>query len=118
MFDDVNADKQGRLAKFGGFVIGVPWSADMMETDGDGFVNYSGPIEGGHCVVTKGWSDRVRHNGRVVRAARGKQSWGDDWGEGGFFWIEEHDLEKFLADDGEFCLPVEVKVQPLKKAGE
>ena len=52
------------LANFGGVVCGAPWLANMMESDGDGFINYSGITEGGHCFVSKGWNDRVKHNGR------------------------------------------------------
>lgn len=112
--EDIRA---AHLAGFGGFVIGVGWTSDMMELDADGFANYSGIMEGGHCVVTKGWNDRVPYRGGIVRAVRFKQSWGQ-WGEGGYGWIKEDDLAKQLADGGEFCLPVEVRVEPLKLEGE
>jgi hypothetical protein len=106
--------RAAHLAKFGGFVIGGPWTSNMMDTDIDGFVNYTGVTEGGHCVATKGWHDRVKHRGRLTRAMRCKQSWGQNWGQGGYFWISEDDLAKWFADHSEFCLPVEVRVAPLK----
>jgi len=109
--EDVRA---AHLANFGGFVVGVAWSTSMMEADSDGFINYSGVIEGGHCVASKGWNDRVKYRGGYVRALRIKQSWGQ-WGQNGFAWITEHDVAKLIADQGEFCLPVEIKVTPLKE---
>lgn len=96
----------------GGVVLGIPWKSNMFRIDSDGFINFSGTNEGGHCIASKGWSDTVRHNGRLVRAIRLKQSWGKDWGEGGFCWMSEDDLAKALADNGEACAPTEFKVKP------
>lgn len=98
------------LAGFGGCVIGVNWTAAMFQTDLDGFVNYTGSIQGGHCVVTTGWNDKVRHNGKLGRALRCQNSWSVQFGEKGRFWISEGDLAKLMQDAGEVCASTEIKV--------
>lgn len=105
--DDVRA---WHLAGKGGIVLGTTWKSDMMKVDSDGFVSYTGRDEGGHCYVTKGWSDTVKRGGRKVRAARCQQSWGDKWGQKGFFWFSEEDLAKAIADYGEACAATEVRI--------
>lgn len=108
-------DARAWLMTFSGLIGGFNWTAHMMNTDSDGFVSYSGSIEGGHCVYLGGWNDRVKHNGRIVRAARFQQSWGLPWGQGGRGWIVDSDLAKMIEDQGEVAAPVEVRVLPLKK---
>lgn len=100
----------------GGLVLGITWKSDMMETDSDGFINFTGTVEGGHCVCTTGWSDTVRHNGQLVRAVRIQQSWGTPWGDEGTgrCWMSEDDLAKAIADDGEVCAATEVRIAPAK----
>lgn len=98
------------LAGFGGCVLGVNWTTDMFQTDLDGFVNYTGAIQGGHCVTSTGWSDTVKHKGVKVRALRCQQNYGLLWGQKGRFWISESDLAKLLADQGEVAAPTEIRV--------
>lgn len=100
------------LAGLGNAALGTVWKADMMSLDSDGFVRYTGETVGGHAYLAKGWNDNVRRNGRFVPALRCQNSWGEDWGQRGFFWIELSDLDKMFADWGEFCAPSEVRVQP------
>jgi hypothetical protein len=111
--EDVEDVRAWHLAGFGGTVMGVNWSTDMLDTDTDGFVNYTGTVEGGHCVTTTGWSDTVKKAGRRVHAVRAQQSWPLPWGHKGTgrFWISEDDLGKLLADQGEACAPTEIRVQ-------
>jgi hypothetical protein len=105
-------DARAWLLMFSGLVAGTTWKSGMMSTDIDGFVSYDGQDEGGHCFYIGGVNDHVRHNGKIVRAVRGQQSWGD-WGQGGRFWIELDDLGKMLQDGGEFAAPTEIRVLPL-----
>lgn len=93
----------------GGVVLGLWWYTGMFTTDSDGFISATGQKEGGHCVVTTGWNDRVTRNGRLVRACRIQNSWGTSWGQGGRCWITFDDLHKLIADQGEACAPVETK---------
>lgn len=98
------------LAGFGGIVFGTSWMTGMMDTDAHGVVHATGGVEGGHSYESTGWNDRLRYNGRYVRACRGQNSWDRDWGENGRFWILEDDLAKLIADDGEACAPTEQKL--------
>lgn len=111
--ENVDNVRNWHLAGLGGTVIGVTWKADMMDTDSDGFVNFTGTAEGGHCVSTCGWNDRVKHRGRIVRAMRCQQSWELPWGDhgSGFFWISEDDLAKMIDDDGEIAAPTEIRLK-------
>lgn len=99
------------MAGFGGVILGISWRSGMMQTDSDGFINYTGQEEGGHCVDTFIWNDHVKHHGKLTRATRIQNSWGEDWGQGGNCWISQDDLAKVLADQGEAGAPTEVKVK-------
>jgi hypothetical protein len=103
------------LAGFGGTILGLPWKTGMFDADTTGFINATGVVEGGHCVSTTGWNDRVRRNGKYVRAVRIQQSWQLPWGDGGDgrAWLLEDDLAKLLADQGEAAAPTQVRVIPL-----
>jgi hypothetical protein len=80
-------------------VIGVPWYTGMFEVDKNGFIDFGGRVEGGHCVCLIGWS-------QSRGAARGINSWGS-WGQNGRFWILGEDLERWHREDGEFCIAQE-----------
>ncbi len=99
------------LAGFGGCVIGVLWRSGMMNVDGSGFVSNQGVNEGGHCVYLNGYNDKAVRNGRVVRAFRGQNSWGREWGQQGRFWLTYEDLDTLIAEGGEACALTEVRVR-------
>lgn len=107
----VEDSRAWHLAGFGGTVIGVNWTSQMFKPDSDGFISYTGTIEGGHCVETTGWNDHVLHNGKPVRAVRIQNSWGRSWGQNGRAWIAEDDLARLMADDGEVCAASELRVR-------
>lgn len=100
------------LAGFGGVVLGLNWRAGMMDTDSEGFIRYTGAVEGGHCVASIGWSDMKKHNGKVTPAIRIQNSWGK-WGDqrSGRAWMALDDFAKSLAYDGEAGAPTEVRVK-------
>lgn len=108
--DDVRA---WHLVGHGGVVLGITWKTGMMQTDSDGFIHFTGNIEGGHCVATVKWSDFVKRGSSIVRAVRIQQSWKLPWGDRGqgFAWLEEQDLAYALADAGECCAATELKVK-------
>jgi hypothetical protein len=98
------------LGGFGGVVIGINWRTDMLRTDSEGFISYTGRNEGGHCVYLNGWNDRVKRGGKVVKATRGPNSWGNGWGQGGRFWMTMDDLDRAIGDHGEACALTEIRV--------
>lgn len=104
------------LARFGGVIFGTIWKTAMFTPDSEGFIKFEGADEGGHCYISKGWNDRVRHNGRNVRACRIKNSWTTAWGQGGFAWIEYDELAKALEKWADAVAVLEHKITPLKVA--
>lgn len=91
------------LAGFGGVVFGTWWKSNMMQTDTEGFVGYTGNNVGGHAYYGNGWNDRVPHNGQKVPAVRCQQSWGGAWGQRGRFWMTMEDLDLAIREGGEAC---------------
>lgn len=88
------------VGRGGPMPIGVDWSTGCMDTDADGFVHPErGRNEGGHAVLLRGHSARRR-------AFRGRNHWTAQWGDRGEFWVSYAGVERWLADQGEFILPV------------
>lgn len=87
------------VGSFGPIVLGLPWLADMVEPDGDGFIHATGRVLGGHAVLARGVSLR----GEYVTL---HNSWGRGWGRDGTCRVSFADLGTLLADDGEACVPV------------
>lgn len=65
------------LSGKGGCWLGVPWSDDMFETDADGFIHYTGAVQGWHSVRTTGWNDFTKYRGSRVPALRVPNNWGE-----------------------------------------
>lgn len=82
-------------------VIAIDWQGNMMDTDSDGFIHYSGGSAGGHCVCVSGYDDKKR-------AFKIAQSWGTGWGLDGYCYISEEDLGLALTNQGECALPTKV----------
>ena len=67
---------------------------------GKSFQNYKGGVissdtsEGGHAMLLVGYDDSKGANG----AFRGVNSWGSNWGESGFYWIDYNYLVKSVKD--------------------
>jgi hypothetical protein len=82
------------LAWHGAVVLGVWWTAGMMDTDEHGFIEPTGPIVGGHCVSLHA----VHLHEQWVR---GSQSWGE-WGAlGGDFRVRWDHLGTLFGREGE-----------------
>ena len=63
-------------------VAGVGVTSSFMDWKGQGNIGVpNGSIYGGHAVVFCGYDD-----GR--QAIRGLNSWGEEWGDKGFFWLD------------------------------
>lgn len=115
---------QGRLASYlwafdartiiewlltkGPVVMGTNWYESMFEPDDKGIAHISpgSSPAGGHCYLLRG-ADQEH---AIVRA---ENSWGDDWGVNGGFFLTFRDLERLTYDGGECCTAVEQKVAPV-----
>ena len=66
-----------------------------------GEFEYPGPndtAQGGHAIVAIGYDDN-RKIGKHKGAVKIRNSWGPDWGEGGYGWLPYAYVEAGLADD-------------------
>jgi hypothetical protein len=88
----------------GPVVIGVNWWTGMFSPDPDGLLHPTGQVEGGHCVLVHGYS--VKRDMYRLR-----NSWGRDWGLEGDALMWREDMARLLAEDGEGCVPVRVRVK-------
>ena len=73
----------------------------MFDTDSNGYVKISGIVEGGHCVVLRGYL-------ASEAAYVGDNSWGTSWGQSGSFKIKVADFGRLLLEDGEAVAAVEL----------
>lgn len=88
----------------GPVVIGVNWYTGMFTPNRDGFLEVTGQLEGGHCILVHGFS-----------ATRGLykvwNSWGADWGMSGTAFISRGDMARLIVENGEVCLPVRSRLR-------
>jgi len=91
----------GWLQQRGPVVIGVNWYTGMFDTDNNGYIHVTGGIEGGHCVVLRGYL-------ASEAAYVGDNSWGTSWGQSGSFKIKVADFGRLLLADGEAVAAVEL----------
>lgn len=62
------------------------------------FPGSSDTVQGGHAVMAVGYDDN-RKIGKNKGAIKIRNSWGIDWGEGGYGWLPYEYIEAGLADD-------------------
>ena len=80
-------------------VAGTLWTIDMFVPDKHGFIEPTGDSVGGHAYLIDGVSNRNKF-------FRIKNSWGKNWGRGGFARITFDNFDKLLLAHGEACLPI------------
>ena len=80
----------------GPLVMGSNWYRSMYEPDDEGFVRPEGEVVGGHAYLLNGVN-------REEEKVRFKNSWGVEWGAGGYGWMRFEDLETLLTGRGEAC---------------
>jgi hypothetical protein len=84
-------------------VAGTDWFDGMSYPKGNGLIEVSGDLAGGHAYLYDG----VNLDEEVFRI---KNSWSRVWGVNGFAYIKFKDVEKLIETYGEFCLCVEKKI--------
>lgn len=91
----------------GPVVVGFNWYSSMGRLDSNGFARITpgATIEGGHAFLVRGADTKKQ---RVTC----ENSWGDDWGKKGTFFLSFADLERLIHEDGEACTAIEQKLKP------
>lgn len=80
---------------------GITWYESMFDVDDTGTiqVDFSSRVAGGHQVCLVGLD--IQREAVWVR-----NSWGVQWGEGGYAWLEWDDYDRLLMEDGDAVCPV------------
>lgn len=92
----------------GPVVLGTNWYSSMMDVNAEGIakITQQAHLYGGHAYLLRGINTK-----RALATC--ENSWGDEWGRKGAFFLPLSDLERLLHEDGEACAAIE---QKLKKA--
>lgn len=85
------------VSHVGPAVIGVPWYSGMFRPDRNGYLNVTGTVQGGHCVLVIGYNKRYRYYTIY-------NSWGPGWGTNGTARIRRAAMDRLLNEDGDACL--------------
>jgi hypothetical protein len=94
------------LLNLGPMVVGTKWYQNMNKTNSQGYVTPTGRGMGGHAYVLNG-VDTVKKVFRI------KNSWGKNWGVGGYAFITFDNFDKLLRDGGAACIAFENKVDKI-----
>ena len=97
-----DALKAGQLYPF---ITGLKWYESMFKTDPDGRVHISGALSGGHEIQMI-----------EIDAELGRiwfwNSWGDDWGITGKFYLTWTDFNSLLVDQGDVTILFPAEITP------
>ncbi len=85
----------------GPLIVGTYWTEGMMVPDKDGVVHTAGKALGGHCYTMVGY-DPLRGLAKFVN------SWGEEWGKKGFFWMDFNEWYSVFYPQGEAVATVEL----------
>jgi hypothetical protein len=86
-------------------VVGTNWYSSFEHPDPEGIVKIEpgAAVLGGHAYLLRG-----------INATRSlatlENSWGDNWGKAGAFYMPLADLERLIHEEGEACAAVEQKM--------
>lgn len=80
-------------------VLGLDWYEGMCRPNEAGYLNTTGSIVGGHCLIAKAVS--VKEKRFTVH-----NSWGQGWGKDSSAYIDFDTMGHLLDSQGEACIPV------------
>lgn len=93
------------VSRVGPGVVGVDWTTNMMNVDSNGYIHPTGPVEGGHAILIRGFSV-------TKQRFLAQNSWGLDWGgkggaPRGCCWISYDDMGDLLSRQwADACIPI------------
>ncbi len=79
-------------------LIGSSWYEGLNHPDEKGIARVSGNNIGGHEYL----ANAILWNARLIGC---EQSWGENWGKKGTFYIPWDDMEHLIMDDGDVAVP-------------
>jgi hypothetical protein len=93
----------------GPIVLGTWWYDSMFRPDKEGIVKItpSSQVAGGHAYLWRGADTR-----RALALC--SNSWGDEWGKSGDFYLSFKDMERLVHEDGECCTATEIKIKAVR----
>ena len=88
-------------------MFGFTVYSSIEQASGTGRIPFPAPREkivGGHAVAAVGYDDKMKIQNRygeeeTAGAMLIRNSWGQDWGEGGYGWLPYDYIRKGLAED-------------------
>ena len=92
------------LGNYGPVVAGTLWLRSMRTPDANGFLTCDGTIDGGHCYLIYGYTG----GGEIIKC---QNSWGNDWGDKGRFYIQKNEFMKLMAR-GQYSLCSAAELAP------
>lgn len=90
--------------------VGTDWYAGMTQPDRQGFLNTTGPVQGGHEWLILGADREKNATDNTVGAFRLINSWSRQWGQQGRAWVSFATLDRLIKAQGEACTAKEVLV--------
>jgi hypothetical protein len=99
----------------GPICFGTSWYLGMMDVDKSGFIHAAGREVGGHAYLIIGANREKKCPDGSVGAFRGVNSWSENWGEKGRFWLSFKDADALIRDHGEAATAVEIKPSETKE---
>jgi len=89
------------VSKIGPGVIGINWYTGMFKPDAKGYLNITGKVEGGHCILVSGLTITTAAGGGYYTVYN---SWGPNWGRQGTARIRRSAMTRLLHEDGDACI--------------
>jgi len=89
----------------GPVVLGTNWYSSLSRPDAEGIsrITPTANVVGGHAFLWRGANTK-----RALALC--SNSWGDEWGRSGEFFLPFRDLERLIHEDGEVCTAVEKRL--------